>query len=254
MSPLFAYIGPGAGFAFLGSFLSLVASFFLTAASLLLWPFRAARAMIRRKLSLRRAKVRRIIFLGLDGLDPRLTERYMAEGKLPNFSRLKDQGSFHRLRTTFPALSPVAWSTFATGVSPAKHNIFDFLNRSLKTYIPELSSSKVRPALRTLRIGRLRLPLSRPSVEMRRKSESFWKILGEHSVGSTIIRVPVTFPPEDFNGRLLSAMCTPDLRGTQGSFTLFSTRAQSEPGETSEETTGGCRCFLQRSGEYLEGA
>ncbi len=218
---MFAYIGPGAGFAFLGSFLSLVASFFLTAASLLLWPFRAARAMIRRRKSLRHAKVRRVIFLGLDGLDPGLTERYMAEGKLPNFSRLKDQGSFHRLRTTFPALSPVAWSTFATGVSPAKHNIFDFLNRSLKTYIPELAASKVRPAQRVLRVGRWRLPLSRPVVEMRRKSESFWKILGEHSIGSTILRVPITFPPEDFNGRLLSAMCTPDLRGTQGSFTFF---------------------------------
>ena len=248
MSPLFAYIGPGAGFAFLGSFLSLIASFFFTAASLLLWPFRAGRAMIRRKLSLRRAKIRRIIFLGLDGLDPRLTERYMAEGKMPNFSRLKQQGSFHRLRTTFPALSPVAWSTFATGVSPAKHNIFDFLNRSLKTYIPELSASKVRPAQGVLRIGRLRLPFSRPSVEMRRKSESFWKILGEHSVGSTILRVPITFPPEDFNGRLLSAMCTPDLRGTQGSFTLFSTRLERP------ETEGGCRCPLRRSGEYLEGS
>ncbi len=248
MTPVFAYIGPGAGFAFLGSFLSLAASFLLTAASLVLWPFRTARAAIRRKLSRRKEKVRRIIFLGLDGLDPRLTERYMAEGKLPNFSRLKAQGSFHRLRTTFPALSPVAWSTFATGVSPAKHNIFDFLNRSLKTYIPELASSKVRPAGRILRIGRLRLPLSRPTVEMRRKSESFWKILGEHSVGSTILRVPITFPPEDFNGRLLSAMCTPDLRGTQGSFTLFSTRTERP------ETEGGCRCALRAVGQSLEGS
>jgi predicted AlkP superfamily phosphohydrolase/phosphomutase len=248
MLPVFAYIGPGAGFAFLGSFLSLALSFFLTAISLLLWPFRAARATIRRRLSLRKAHVRRIIFLGLDGLDPRLTERYMAEGKLPNFSRLKEQGSFHRLRTTFPALSPVAWSTFATGVSPAKHNIFDFLNRSLKTYIPELASSKVRPARKILKIGRLRLPLSHPVVEMRRKSESFWKILGEHSIASTILRVPITFPPEDFNGRLLSAMCTPDLRGTQGSFTFFSTRAERP------ETEGGSRCELQQNGEYLEGS
>src|ERR1700722_18759344 len=171
MSPLFAYIGPGAGFAFLGSFLSLVASFFLTAASLLLWPFRAARAMIRRKLSLRRAKVRRVIFLGLDGLDPRLTERYMAKGKLPNFSRLKEQGSFHRLRTTFPALSPVAWSTFATGVSPAKHNIFDFLDRSLRSYLPRLSSARVGTPSRILRLGGLRIPLSRTPVALLRKSQ-----------------------------------------------------------------------------------
>ena len=248
MPPLFGYIGPGAGFAFLGSFLSLIASLFLTAVSLLLWPFRAGRAVLRRRRGFRRAKVRRLIFLGLDGLDPRLTERFMAEGKLPNLSRLKERGSFHRLRTTFPALSPVAWSTFATGVTPAKHNIFDFLNRSLKSCIPELSSCRVRPARRALRMGRLRIPLWRPTVDMLRKSQTFWKILGEHSIGSTILRVPVTFPPEDFNGRLLSAMCTPDLRGTQGSFTLFSTRLDGCALE------GGNRCPLRRSGEHLEGS
>ena len=248
MPPLFAYIGPGAGFAFLGSFLSLIASFFLTAGSLLLWPFRAGRAVLRRRRGFRRAKIQRLIFLGLDGLDPRLAERFMAEGRLPNLSRLKEQGSFHRLRTTFPALSPVAWSTFATGVSPAKHNIFDFLNRSLKSYVPELSSCRVRPARRALRMGRLRIPLWRPTVDMLRKSQTFWKILGEHSIGSTVLRVPITFPPEEFNGRLLSAMCTPDLRGTQGSFTLFSTRLDGCALE------GGSRCPLRRSGQHLEGS
>jgi predicted AlkP superfamily phosphohydrolase/phosphomutase len=249
MMPLvFCYIGPGAGFAFLGSFLSLIASFFLTAGSLLLWPFRAGRVALRRRRGFRRARIRRLIFLGLDGLDPRLTERFMAEGRLPNLSRLKEQGSFHRLRTTFPAQSPVAWSTFATGVSPAKHNIFDFLNRSLKSYLPELSSCRVRPARRVLRIGRLRVPLSRPTVEMLRKSQTFWKILGEHSIGSAILRVPITFPPEEFNGRLLSAMCTPDLRGTQGSFTLFSTRLDRPTYES------GARCPLRRSANYLEGS
>src|SRR5439155_9378381 len=158
-----------------------------------------------------KAKVKKLVFLGLDGLDPKLTEEFMAAGKLPNLSLLKEEGSYGKLRTTFPALSPVAWSTFATGVNPAKHNIFDFLNRDLKTYVPELSSSKVRPPRRILKLGKLRIPLSRPSVEMRRKSEPFWKILGRHAIGCTILRVPITFPPDDFNGRMLSAMCTPDL-------------------------------------------
>jgi predicted AlkP superfamily phosphohydrolase/phosphomutase len=245
--PLFAYIGPGAGFAFLGSFLSIVASFFLTIGSFLAWPIRTARALILRRRGFRKAKVRRVIFLGLDGLDPRLTERYMADGKLPNLRQLKEQGSFHRLRTTFPSLSPVAWSTFATGVSPAKHNIFDFLNRNLKSYVPELSSSKVRPAPRTLRIGRWQIPISRPILELRRKSRPFWKILGENAISSTILRVPITFPPEKFEGRLLSAMCTPDLRGTQGSFTLFSTRLESPSYES------GLRCPLTHRGDVLEG-
>jgi predicted AlkP superfamily phosphohydrolase/phosphomutase len=248
MSTFLAYIGPGAGFAFLGSFFGLAASLFLTACSFLIWPFRMAWALARRRQGFRKAKIRRLIFLGLDGLDPRLTERFMAEGKLPNLARLKDQGSFHRLRTTFPSLSPVAWSTFATGVSPAKHNIFDFLNRSLASYVPELSSSKVRPAARSVRLGRWRIPLARPTVEMRRKSRSFWKILSERAIGSTILRVPVTFPPEEFDGRLLSAASTPDLRGTQGSFSLFTTRLERPSYE------GGSRYPLRRSGDWLTGS
>jgi predicted AlkP superfamily phosphohydrolase/phosphomutase len=222
-----AYVGPGAGFAFLGSFLTLVAGFFLSVFSLLAWPFRMAWRALRRRRGYRHARVQRIVFLGLDGLDPRLTERLMAEGRLPNLARLAAEGSYTRLRTTFPALSPVAWSTFATGVSPAKHNIFDFLDRSLKSYLPQLSSARVGKPSRVLRLGRLRIPLSRTPVELRRKSQPFWKILGGQGIGCTILRVPITFPPEKFDGRLLSAMCTPDLKGTQGSFSQFTTRVES---------------------------
>jgi predicted AlkP superfamily phosphohydrolase/phosphomutase len=221
-----AYIGPGAGFAFLGSFLTLIAGFFLTVFSLLSWPFRLAWRAVRRRKGYRHARVRKIIFLGLDGLDPRTTERLMTEGKLPNLARLAAEGSYKRLRTTFPALSPVAWSTFATGVSPAKHNIFDFLDRSLKNYLPRLSSAHIGKPAHVLRVGRLRVPISRTPVELRRKSQPFWKILGRQGIGCTILRVPITFPPEKFDGRLLSAMCTPDLKGTQGSFSQFTTRVE----------------------------
>ena len=137
---------------------------------------------------------------------------------------MREQGSFHRLRTTFPALSPVAWSTFATGVNPARHAMFDFLNRSLSSYMPYLSSSRVSEPEKILKLGKYRIPLSRPIVEMRRKSKTFWQILGQRQIASTILRVPITFPPEKFNGRMLSAMCTPDLLGTQGTFALYTTR------------------------------
>jgi hypothetical protein len=216
---LMAYIGPGAGFAFLGSFLSLVLALLAGIASAVVWPFRMVWAVLTR--SRQRTPIQRAIFLGFDGLDPAITERMMAEGKLPNLARLREQGSYRRLRTTFPALSPVAWSTFATGVNPAKHNIFDFLRRDLRNYALELSSAKVRPAGRFLRIGKWRFPLSRATVEMRRKSEPFWKTLGRHQVKSTILRVPLTFPPEAFHGLQLSAMCTPDLLGTQGTYSRF---------------------------------
>ena len=234
-----AYVGPGAGFAFLGSFLTLVLSLLASLVSLVIWPFRILWLFLRRRGRFGNARIKKAIFLGLDGLDPKLTERWMAEGKLPNLATLRDQGSYSRLRTTFPPLSPVAWSTFATGVNPAKHNIFDFLSRDLRNYAPELSSAKVRPGTRWLKIGKWTFPVSRPSVELRRKSEPFWKILSRNAIASTILRIPITFPPERFNGRLLSAMSTPDLRGTQGSFSWFSSASESAACE------GGLRLPLQ---------
>ena len=242
-----AYIGPGAGFAFLGSFLTLLAGLLMSVISFLLWPFRTAWRLIRRRRGFQRARVKKIIFLGLDGLDPQLTEQFMAEGKLPNLARLAAEGSYHRLRTTFPALSPVAWSTFATGVSPAKHNIFDFLDRSLKTYLPQLSSARVGRPRRVLKLGRLRIPLSQPILELRRKSQPFWKILGKQGIGCTILRIPITFPPEKFDGKLLSAMSTPDLKGTQGSFAQFTTRIDKATYEN------GSRYPLRRVADGFEG-
>src|SRR3954464_5205798 len=84
----FAYIGPGAGFAFLGSFLTLLGGLFLGAVSLLTWPFRMLWRLATAGKSYKQAKIKKLIFLGLDGLDPGLTERFMAAGKLPNFARL----------------------------------------------------------------------------------------------------------------------------------------------------------------------
>lgn len=247
IEPLLAYIGPGAGFAFLGSFLAVVAGIALSILSLLLWPFRVVRAGMRRRKGFRHAQVRRLIFLGLDGFDASLTEKYLAEGKLPNLAKLRERGSYSRLRTTFPALSPVAWSTFATGVSPAKHNIFDFLNRNLHSYVPELSSARVGQPRKFWRIGRFRIPLTRPPLEFKRKSKAFWTILAEHGIPCTILRIPITFPPEKFDGRLLSAMCTPDLKGTQGSFLQFTTRLEHATFES------GSRYPLRRAGGELVG-
>ena len=235
-SPLEAYVGPGAGFAFVGSLLSLLAAFLAGAAAFLLLPFRLAWRALRGAQGYRKARIRKLIILGLDGLEPDLVEKYLEDGKMPNLAALREQGRYSRLRTTFPPLSPVAWATFATGSNPGKHNLFDFLNRNLRSYLPELSSSRVHQPSRVWRVGRWRIPLSKPTVEMRRKSRPFWSLLGDNRVGSTILRVPITFPPEPFEGRLLSAMCTPDLLGTQGSFQVFT----NAPGETEFEEAGAC--------------
>ncbi len=242
-----AYIGPGSGFAFVSSFLTLLLGFFASVLSFLSWPFRMVWRTLRRHKGFRDARVKKIIFLGLDGLDPRLTERFMSEGKMPHLKKLAEDGSYHRLRTTYPALSPVAWSTFATGVNPARHNIFDFLDRSLKSYLPQLSSARVDKPSRILRIGRLRIPRSGASVQLLRKSKPFWKTLGEHGIGCTVLRIPITFPPEKFDGKMLSAMCTPDLKGTQGSFSQFTTRIETATYEN------GSRYPLRRTENGFEG-
>lgn len=246
--PLEAYVGPGAGFAFVGSLLSLLAAFVAGAAAFLLLPFRLAWRALRGAQGYRKAKIRKLIFLGLDGLEPDLVERYLAEGKLPNLAALRKQGRYSRLRTTFPPLSPVAWATFATGSNPGKHNLFDFLNRNLRSYLPELSSSRVHQPSKVLKVGGWRIPLSKPTVEMRRKSRPFWSLLGDNRVSSTILRVPITFPPEPFEGRALSAMCTPDLLGTQGSFQVF-TDARAD---TVFEEAGACYA-LAGSGDTWTG-
>ena len=138
-----AYIGPGAGFAFISSFLVLFLAGLLAFLIIITWPIRAVFIFIRRRRVRGRSRVKRIVILGLDGFDPALTERFMNNGDLPNFLNLKEGGSFRRLRTTTPSISPVAWSTFSTGVNPGKHAIFDFYTRDPKNYMPVLSSARI---------------------------------------------------------------------------------------------------------------
>jgi predicted AlkP superfamily phosphohydrolase/phosphomutase len=158
-------------------------------------------------------------------MDPKLVQTMLEQGRLPNLARLRERGTFRPLATSCPAMSPVAWSSFMTGVTPGRHGIFDFLHRDPRTYLPDLSSAQVRPPLRQLKIGKLAIPLGKPILRLLRRSKPFWTVLGEHGIFSTVLRVPITFPPERFNGLLLSGMCVPDLRGTQGSFTFFTTGA-----------------------------
>jgi len=230
---LHAYIGPGAGFAFLTSFATLFVTFLLAFISILIWPIRLLFKAIRRKKGFTKTNVNRVVIVGLDGLDPLLARKFMDEGKLPNLAKIKEQGSFTCLGTTLPAMSPVAWSSFITGVNPSKHSIFDFLSRNKQTYLPELSSSQVGKAPKAISLGKYQIPIGKPKIQLLRKSKPFWNILSEKDITSSILRVPITFPPEKFKGVLLSAMCVPDLKGTQGTFSFYTT-------ETSEKKhTGG---------------
>ena len=74
-------------------------------------------------------RIKRVIVIGLDGLEPAIVEPMLAAGELPNLARLRGRGGFATVATTSPAQTPVAWSTFATGTNPGGHGIFDFLRR-----------------------------------------------------------------------------------------------------------------------------
>src|SRR5712692_8730873 len=148
--PALAYIGPGAGFALAGSFFAVFAAVFSAIVLVFTWPVRLLWCTLFRRRTPARSRVKRVVVLGLDGLDHGLTQKMLAEGQLPHLAALRDQGCFKPLGSTLPPISPVAWSSFQTGVNPGKHNIFDFLTPDQQTYQPKLSSVEIRPARRIL--------------------------------------------------------------------------------------------------------
>ena len=245
-----AYIGPGAGIALFGSFLTVFIALFSAVLAILAWPVRALWRMVRGRRAYKHAKVRRVVVLGLDGLEPTLTEEYLEQGLLPNLAELRDKGSYSHLGTCWPPLSPVAWSSFSTGSNPGKHNIFDFISRNPATYRPTISSVRIREPRRTLKLGKYVVPLSKPELTNLRKSKPFWNVLGEAGVFSAILRVPITFPPDRFHGVQLSAMCVPDLRGTQGMFSHYTETG--EAGSTMDGDVGGDRILVTRNGKGVE--
>ena len=238
-----AYIGPGAGFAVMGSFLAIFGAMLSAILALFSWPIRYIVRAIRGRKAFARSRVKKFVILGLDGLDPVLAKKFMTEGKLPNLAKLRDQGCFKALKTTIPSISPVAWSSFQTGSNPGKHNIFDFLTRDKQTYQPILSSVDIRGPQRKISLGKYQFPLGKADIRLLRKGKPFWKTLGEHGIFSNVLRIPITFPPEKFHGVQLSAMCVPDLRGTQGMFSYYTTKK----GDSAEQTGGDTFCVKRQS-------
>jgi predicted AlkP superfamily phosphohydrolase/phosphomutase len=249
-----AYIGPGAGIALLGSFFAIFIALASAVLIIVFFPFFLLWWAIRGRRRYAKAKVKRVVVVGLDGLEPTLTEQYLKEGLLPNLARLKEQGSYVRLGSVWPPISPVAWSSFSTGTNPGKHNIFDFIART-PNYRPTISSVRMREPRRKLKLGSYLIPLSKPEITPLRKSKPFWTVLGEAGLSSAILRVPITFPPDKFKGLQLSAMCVPDLRGTQGMFSYYI--EQGETGVTTDGDVGGDRILVHRDGSsvrsYLRG-
>lgn len=160
------------------------------------------------------ARFRKVIAIGLDGLDPNITRRLMAQGALPHLARLRERGGFAPVATTYPAQTPVAWSTFATGTNPGGHGIFDFLRRDPATYRPDLSLNRYEQKSSFLP----------PSAVNLRGGVPVWDVLGKAGLPSIVLRCPCTYPPDKLKGRMLSGMGVPDVRGGLGTSTLYTER------------------------------
>ena len=174
----------------------------------------------------------RLIILGFDGMDPNLAQQWMDDGSLPNFTKLAASGEFHSLETSNPPQSPVAWSDFATGLKPGDHGIYDFLRRDPANYAPAFSISESLPPETVLPLFGMDLPLDDGQIINRRNGTPFWSEIETQGGDSTVLRVPVTFPPDPIH-RMLAGMGVPDLLGTQGTYTLYATRPTAEASSAS---------------------
>ncbi len=177
---------------------------------------------------------KKALVIGMDGIEPKIIERMMSEGRMPNFRRLAEMGGFDRITSSIPPHSPVAWANFASGTNPGGHGIFDFISRDPRTYLPHMSIAQVYPAQRTLKLGDVVLPLSGGKVELLRRGPAFWVNLEERGIPSTIFHLPSNFPPTP-SGRGMADLGVPDLLGTYGTFSFYTTRPPRNP----EDVSGG---------------
>jgi predicted AlkP superfamily phosphohydrolase/phosphomutase len=168
--------------------------------------------------------MRKVVVIGLDGLEPKVAEPMLDAGELPHLARLREQGGYTRVGTTYPPQTPVAWSTFATGTNPGGHGIFDFLGRDAKTYLPLLSLSRYEQ----------KNVFTLPKVVNLRRGTAVWDLLSETGVRSTVLRCPCTYPPDDIQGQILAGVGVPDLRGGLGTSTFYSS-AENVKAEESEK-------------------
>jgi predicted AlkP superfamily phosphohydrolase/phosphomutase len=175
----------------------------------------------------------RTLILGMDGIEPKIVAAMLRGGRLPHFRRLVEMGGLHRLASSIPPHSPVAWANFISGAGPGVHGIFDFIGRDPQTYLPHLSIARVAPAKRSLSIGDLVLPMSGATVECLRRGPAFWQSLEEHGIPTTMFRLPCDFPPTATGGRAIADLGTPDILGTWGTFSFYTTRPPARPKEVS---------------------
>lgn len=121
---------------------------------------------------------KRVLVVGWDGADWDLIEPLLKRDKLPHLKRIMESGDFSSLESSTPSMSPVAWTTFATGKNPGKHGIFSFLRKRDEEFIP-LTGDNVR-------------------------AKRIWDYTSDQNLTSIVINVPMTYPPYELKGKLIS--------------------------------------------------
>jgi Tfp pilus assembly protein PilF len=122
----------------------------------------------------------RVIVLGLDGVDPDIVELLISEGQLPNFAKLQDAGAHARLLSSEPLLSPILWTTIATGKTPDQHGITNFIAINEKT-------------------GQ-----QLPVTSQMRRAKALWNVISDFGRKVAVVGWWATWPAEAVNGTIVS--------------------------------------------------
>ncbi|MBN2292300.1 MAG: alkaline phosphatase family protein [Pirellulales bacterium] len=180
-----------------------------------------------------RSVAKKVIIIGVDGMDPGLCGEMMKQGLLPNLAKISAAGGFSNLGTSIPPQSPVAWANFINGAGPGSHGIFDFIHRHPQSpRAPFYSAAETIPGEGAWEIGDHRLQLDffpfnhkPPKTVLRRQGIPFWDYLDKAGISSTFYDLPSNYPasPSEYgNHRCLCGMGTPDMRGSYGTYQYFS--------------------------------
>ncbi|MBI5826124.1 MAG: alkaline phosphatase family protein [Deltaproteobacteria bacterium] len=129
---------------------------------------------------------KRTIVVGWDGATFDIIKPLVDKGLMPNVARLMRDGAWGRLESTIPPLTPVAWTSIFTGVNPGKHGIYDAM-----VYRPD--QKRIVFANATMRAVK-----------------SVWSMLSAKGRKTGVMNVPMTYPPDEFDGFSISGMFTPD--------------------------------------------
>jgi predicted AlkP superfamily phosphohydrolase/phosphomutase len=183
---------------------------------------------------------KKVIVIGIDGMDPVLSETMMKAGQLPNLEKLRAAGGFSRLGTSIPPQSPVAWANFINGAGPGSHGIFDFIHRHpLEQCAPFYSAAETLPGEGGWEVGEHRLQLDfwpfnhkLPGVVLQRQGVPFWDYLDAAGVPTTFYDLPSNYPPspsQHGHHRCLCGMGTPDMLGSFGTYQHYAENGPAEP-------------------------